>query len=121
METTRTEKWTLILALLGTVVSIGLGYYFFIAGLWIAFFISSLLHRWQMAAINNVNNENISPQKAFNRLYGRTLIKWGISLTLLVSALFVGIEFLIGIMVGLILRVLTYMGEAILINLRKGG
>lgn len=109
----------LILAAAGILAGLGGGYYVFVAGLAFALPVSLLLLRWQVAAV--VNLDNLVPQKAYNRFLGRSLLRSGVALGLLALALFGGLEFLFGVLAGLLLQVLACMGEAILIILGKGG
>ncbi|CEP68433.1 Uncharacterized [Moorella glycerini] len=119
IKLTRTEKGMLVMAALGAVAGLGGGYYSFVAGLGFALPVSLLLLRWQVAAVDNL--DNLPPQKAFNRFFGRSLMRSGLSLALLGLALAGGIEFLFGVLAGLVLQVLAYMGKAILIILGKEG
>jgi hypothetical protein len=119
IKLTRTEKGMLLLAAAGALAGLGGGYYYFIAGLALAVPVSLLLLRWQVAAVANL--DNLVPQKAYNRFLGRSLLRSGIALGLLLLALAGGLEFLFGVLSGLLLQVLVGMGEAILIILGKGG
>ncbi|QGP91766.1 hypothetical protein MGLY_11080 [Neomoorella glycerini] len=119
IKLTRTEKGMLAMAALGAVAGLGGGYYSFVAGLGCVLPVSLLLLRWQVAAVDNL--DNLPPRKAFNRFFGRSLIRSGLSLALLGLALAGGREFLFGVLAGLVLQVLAYMGQAILIILGKEG
>jgi hypothetical protein len=119
IKLTRTEKGMLALAALAAVAGLGGGYYAFVVGLGVALPVSLGLFRWQLGAVANL--DNLPPQKAFNRFFGRSLMRSSLALALLGLALAGGIEFLFGVFAGLLLQVLVYMGEAILIILGKEG
>lgn len=116
---TRTEKGMLVLAAAGAVTGLGAGYYSFVGGMVLALPVALLLLRWQVAAVTNL--DNLPPQKAYNRFLGRSFLRSGIALVLLALALAGGIEFLFGVLAGLVLQVLACMGEALFIIAGKGG
>jgi len=109
----------LVMAAVGTAAGLGWGYPAFVAGLASAILFSLLLQRWQVAGVAGL--DNIPPPKAFNIYFRRSLIRSLLALALLALAQFGGIEFLLGTLLGLVLQVLAYIGEAALIIIRKGG
>lgn len=114
-----TEKRMLVLAALGTIAGGAGGYYLFVAGLGVGLMASLLLLRWQLAAARNP--DNLEPRRAYNRLLFRSLVRTGVALTLLTLSVFQGVEALFGVLTGLILQVVTYMGQATMIILGKEG
>ncbi|WP_258358841.1 hypothetical protein [Moorella sulfitireducens (nom. illeg.)] len=118
IKPTRTEKGMLVLAALEAVAGLVTAHYAFAAGVGVALPVSLGLFRWQLGAVTGLDN---LPPKAVNRFLGRSLIRSSVALALLVLALAGGIEFLFGVLAGLLLQVMVYMGEAILIMLRKEG
>lgn len=115
----KTEKIMLLIAATSAAAGMITGYKAFVAGLAIAVPVSILLSRWQVAGV--VELDNISPRRAFDTFYRRSLLRAVIFLGMLFLAQFVGIEFLLGVLLGLILQVLAFMGEAFFIILRKEG
>mgnify|MGYP006894388572 CR=1 FL=1 len=109
----------LIMAVIATAAALSLGYPAFVAGLGIAILVSLGLQRWQVAGAAGL--DNMSPHKAFNLYFRRSLIRSLLALTLLALARFGGTEFLRGTLLGLVLQVFAYMGEALVIIIRKGG
>ena len=96
-----------------------LGYRLYALGVVLAAAVAWLLYRWQMLAVSNT--DGVPPQKATNRLIFRSLIRMLILLCLLGLSILGGELFLLGVFTGLLLQVLTYMGQSILIIFRKGG
>lgn len=119
LRITTTEKRMFIIAVVAAAAAIILGYPVFVAGLVIAGILSLGLQRWQMAGVAGL--DNIPPQKAFNIYFRRSLTRSLMALTLLALARYGGTEFLLGTLLGLVLQVFAYMGEAVLIIIRKGG
>ncbi|NLA05142.1 MAG: hypothetical protein GX881_05450 [Firmicutes bacterium] len=96
-----------------------LGYRLYALGVVLAAAVAWLLYRWQMLAVSNT--DGVPPQKATNRLIIRSLIRMLILFSLLGLSILGGKLFLLGVFTGLLLQVLTYMGQSILIIFRKGG
>lgn len=119
IKLTRIEKGMLMLAAVAAVAGVGGGYYAYAAGVGMALPVSLLLLRWQAAAVENL--DNLPPGKAFNRFFGRALARSLLAVAVLGAAAAGGIAFLFGVLTGLVLEVLVYMGEAVLIICRKGG
>lgn len=108
------------LAALIAMAALAGGYYLFVAGLGAGSLTSLLMLRWQVAAAHNPRN--LDPLRALNGLMFRSLVRTGVSLTLLTLSVIVeGIEALFGVLTGLVLQVAVYMGQAALIILGKGG
>jgi hypothetical protein len=119
LRITTTERLMFIIAVVAAVTAISLGYPAFVAGLAIASILSLGLQRWQVAGLAGL--DNIPPRKAFNIYFGRSLIRSLVALALLALARYGGTEYLLGTLLGLVLQVLAYMGEAVLIIIRKEG
>lgn len=114
-----TEKSMLILGAGIVIVALALSYWLYALGVALAASVAWFLYRWQMTAV--VNCEGVSPRKATTRLLTRSLIRMLILFTLLGLSILGGELFLFGVLTGLLLQVMTYMGRAFLIILRKGG
>lgn len=119
IKLTRIEKGMLMLAAVAAAAGVGGGYYAYAAGVGTVLPVSLLLLRWQTAAVENL--DNLPPGKAFNRFFGRALARSLLAMAILMAAAAGGFPFLFGVLTGLILEVLVYMGEAALIICRKGG
>jgi len=110
----------LALAALAAMAALAEGYYYFIAGLGAGLLTSFLMLRWQVAATHNPRNQD--PRRALNGLIFRSLVRTGVSLTLLaLSVVLQGIEALFGVLTGLILQIAAHMGQAALIIMGKEG
>lgn len=96
-----------------------LGQRLYALGVFVAAFMAWLLYRWQMIAV--ANRDDAPPRKATNRLLARSIIRMLILFSLLGFSILGGEAFLFGVLTGLFLQVMTYMGRAFLIILRKGG
>ncbi|MHB1418319.1 MAG: ATP synthase subunit I [Bacillota bacterium] len=69
-----------------------------------------LFNYWLVASTVSGNTED--PRRAQNRFMGRALLRLGISIVaLLLGALLVGADFMIGVLLALILQMLTYFLE----------
>lgn len=112
-----------IMALLGTLIVIGallLGCWAFAMGVALAAFVAWLLYRWQMTAVSG--QAGIDPQKATARLMTRTIIKMLVYVILLGLSVLGGEAFIFGVLTGLLLQVMTHMGQALyIIVIKKGG
>lgn len=111
-----------LMALLGALIVIGalmLGYRRFALGAALAAFVAWLLYRWQMTAATG--SKELAPQKATTRLLAVTLIKTWVYLILLGLSVLGGEAFLFGVLAGLLLQVMTQMGQAFYLVLKKGG
>ncbi|NMD43709.1 MAG: hypothetical protein GYA86_10455 [Firmicutes bacterium] len=114
-----TEKVMLILGAAIIMVALFLGHWLYALGVALAASLAWLLYRWQMIAV--INHDGVSPRKATARLLTRSLIRMLILFTLLGLSILGGEVFLFGVLTGLLLQVMTYMGRAFFIILRKGG
>ncbi len=114
-----TEK---AMALLGAgivIVSLFLGHGSFALGVALAAFIAWLFYRWQMIAVLNI--EGLSPRKATNRLIARSLIRLFVFLGMLGLSTLAGEPFLFGVLTGLLLEIMAFIGQAFLIIRGKEG
>lgn len=114
-----TEKAMVILGAGIIVAALLLGHRLYALGVFVAAFMAWLLYRWQMIAV--ANRDDVPPRKATNRLLARSIIRMLILFSLLGFSILGGEAFLFGVLTGLFLQVMTYMGRAFLIILRKGG
>jgi sterol desaturase/sphingolipid hydroxylase (fatty acid hydroxylase superfamily) len=113
------EKVMVILGAGIIVISLLLGYSSFALGVALAAFIAWLFYRWQMIAV--INLEGLSPRKATNRLVARSLIRLFVFLGMLGLSAFVGELFLFGVLTGLLLEIMAFIGQAFLIIRGKEG
>ncbi|BCV23033.1 hypothetical protein hamaS1_31020 [Moorella sp. Hama-1] len=110
----------LALAALIAMAALAGGYYYYVAGLGAGSLTSLLMLRWQVAVAHNPRN--LDPLRSLNSLMFRSLVRTGVSLTLLtLSVIIQGIETLFGVLTGLVLQVAVHMGQAALIILGKEG
>lgn len=114
-----TEKTMATLATGIFIIALLLGYRLYAFGVAMATPVAWLLYRWQMAAATNL--EELSPQKATVRLITRSTIRMLILFSLLGLSILGGEAFLFGVLTGLLLQVMTYMGQSFYIIFRKGG
>lgn len=114
-----TERAMLILGVGIAIGALGLGYRLYALGVILSSAVAWLLYRWQMIAV--LNREGIPPRRATNRLLIRSLIRMLILFTLMGLSILGGEAFLFGVLTGFLLQVMTHMGRAFLIILKKGG
>ena len=114
-----TEKAMLAMGAIIAIVALILGYRLYALGVVLSAFAAWLLYRWQMIAVTNP--EGFPPQKATARLITRSLIRMLILFSLLGLSILGGVPFLFGVMTGLFLQVMTYMGQSLYMIFRKGG
>lgn len=81
--------------------------------------VSLLLHRW--LAVSLVRVEGLPPLRAQNILLGRALLRMAFFLLILLAAAPLGAAFLLGVLSGLVLEMLSYFTEALWLVLKKGG
>ncbi len=113
------EKVMVILGVVIIIISLLLGYRSFALGVALAAFVAWLFYRWQMTAV--VNAEGLSPRKAANRLVARSLIRLFVFLGLLGLSALAGELFLFGVLTGLLLEIMAFIGQAFLIIRGKEG
>ena len=104
------KLWRLVT---GTVISFLLGFPVYALGVVLAASIAWFLYRWQMTAL--ANTEGLSPRKATNRLIARSMIKLIVFLCMAGLSYLGGKTFLFGVLTGLLLQVMAYIGQAVLL------
>lgn len=114
-----TEKTMVVLGAGIAVIALLLGYRLFTLGLALSALVAWLLYRWQMIAVTN--QEGVAPRKATIMLLTRSIIRMLILFAILGTSILGGEIFFFGIATGLFLQVLTHMGQAFFIILKKGG
>ncbi|MFY9395021.1 MAG: hypothetical protein WAP36_10065 [Halanaerobiales bacterium] len=115
----KTERTMIIIGAGISVIALMLGYRLYALGVVLAASVAWLLYRWQLIAVTN--QDGVSPQKATVRLMIRSIIRMLILFSLLGLSILGGEAFLFGVLTGLLLQVMAYMGQAFYIILRKGG
>lgn len=107
------EKIMAVLVTGITVISFLLGFPVYALGVVLAASIAWFLYRWQMTAL--ANTEGLSPRKATNRLIARSMIKLIVFLCMAGLSYLGGKTFLFGVLTGLLLQVMAYIGQAVLL------
>lgn len=113
------EKVILILGLVILSISIMLGYRAYALGVALAAPVAWLFYSWQMKAVANPGG--LSPQRATFRLVFRSVIRLFVFLAMAGLSFLGGELFFFGVLTGLLLQILAYMGQALLIILGKEG
>lgn len=114
-----TEKVIVIAGVGILIVTMSLGFRTYALGVGLATPVAWFFYRWQMAAVSNL--EGLPPHKATTKLISRSIIRLIIYLGLVGLSFFGGEVFVLGVLTGLLLQVLAYMGQAVYIMFKKGG
>ncbi|HHX86947.1 MAG TPA: hypothetical protein GX693_02070 [Firmicutes bacterium] len=114
-----TEKIIVIAGVGILIVAMSLGHRTYALGVGLATPVAWFFYRWQMMAVSNL--EGLPPHKATTKLISRSIIRLIIYLGLIGLSFFGGEAFVLGVLTGLLLQVLAYMGQAVYIMLKKGG
>jgi len=111
-----------IMFALGVVIlsmALFLGYREYAFGIAIAAPVAWLFYRWQMRAVANPGD--LSPQRATLRLVFRSVVRLFVFLGMAGLSFLGGELFFFGVLTGLFLQILAFMGQALSIIIGKEG
>ncbi|MDN5347028.1 MAG: hypothetical protein PWP65_592 [Clostridia bacterium] len=91
----------------------------FSLGVLVALPVSLLMYRWMAATLVKV--EKLPPRRAHNILLGRALLRMFLFFPILAAAALPGPAFLLGVLSGLVLQMLSHFTEAVWLVVKKGG
>ena len=113
------EKAAAMLSIALVIISLLLDYREYALGLSLAAPIAWLLYRWQMLAVANL--EGLPPRKATIRLVARSGLRFFVFLGMAGLSSLGGLEFFFGVLTGLFLQIIAFIGKAIFIFIGKEG